>query len=178
MKHFIVYCLIQLLTVVVVGQQYKATDEGSSIKFRIKNFGLETGGSFTGLDGTISFDPNDLTKDSIDLSVDAGTINTDNNMRDNHLKKEDYFDVQNYPRIRFVSTRVTVDNNAHFTVTGKLTIKNTTQEISIPFTATPKNEGYIFTGEFRINRKDFKVGGSSTISNGLTVQFSIFAKKQ
>ena len=170
--------MIQLLAVVAVGQQYKATDEGSSIKFKIRNFGLETGGSFTGLEGTISFDPNDLTKDSFDLSVDAGSINTDNNMRDNHLKKEDYFDVQNYPRIRFVSTSVTVDNNAHFTVTGKLTIKNTTQEITIPFTATPKNESYIFTGEFRINRKDFKVGGSSTISNGLTVQFSVYAKKQ
>jgi polyisoprenoid-binding protein YceI len=178
MKHFIGSCLIQLLAFVAVGQQFKATDEGSSIKFRIKNFGLETGGSFTGLEGTISFDPNDLTKDSLNLSVDAGSINTDNNMRDNHLRKEDYFDVQNYPRIRFVSTRVTVDNNAHFTVSGKLTIKNTTQEITIPFTATPKNEGYIFTGEFRINRKDFKVGGSSTISNSLTVQFSVFAKKQ
>lgn len=170
--------MIQLLAVVAVGQQFKATDEGSSIKFKIKNFGLETGGSFTGLEGTITFDPNDLMKDSIDLSVSAGSVNTDNNMRDNHLRKEDYLDAQNYPRIRFVSDRVTVDNNAHFTVTGKLTIKNTTQEITIPFTATPKNEGYIFTGEFRINRKDFKVGGSSTISNGLTVQFSVFAKKR
>ncbi|MDO6431616.1 YceI family protein [Flavitalea sp. BT771] len=178
MKHFIGFCLIQLLAVVVVGQQYKATDEGSSIKFRIKNFGIETGGSFTGLEGTISFDPKDLTRDSFDLSVDARSVNTDNNMRDNHLRKEDYLDVQNYPRIRFVSTKVTVDNNAHFTVTGKLTIKNTTQEITIPFTATPKNEDYIFAGEFRINRKDFKVGGSSTISNGLTVQFSVLAKKR
>jgi len=178
MKHLIGYCLIQLLAVVAVGQQFKATDEGSSVKFKIKNFGLETGGSFTGLEGTITFDPNDLMKDSIDLSVSAGSVNTDNNMRDNHLRKEDYLDAQNYPRIRFVSDRVTVDNNAHFTVTGKLTIKNTTQEITIPFTATPKNEGYIFTGEFRINRKDFKVGGSSTISNGLTVQFSVFAKKR
>jgi polyisoprenoid-binding protein YceI len=178
MKHLIGYCLIQLLAVVAVGQQFKATDEGSSIKFKIKNFGLETGGWFTGLEGTITFDPNDLMKDSIDLSVNAGSVNTDNNMRDNHLRKEDYLDVQNYPRIRFVSDRVTVDNNAHFTVTGKLTIKNTTREITIPFTATPKNEGYIFTGEFRINRKDFKVGGSSTISNGLTVQFSVFAKKR
>jgi len=178
MKHLIGSCLLQLLAVFVIGQQYKPTEDGSSIKFKIKNFGLETGGSFTGLEGTISFDPNDLSKDSFNLSVDAGSINTDNNMRDNHLKKEDYFDVQNYPRIRFVSTRVTVDNNAHFTVTGMLTIKNTTREITLPFTATPKNEGYIFTGEFRINRKDFKVGGSSTISNALTVQFTVFAKKQ
>ena len=161
-----------------MGQQYKPAEDGSSIKFKIKNFGLETGGSFTGLEGTISFDPNDLSKDNFNLSVDAASINTDNNMRDNHLKKEDYFDVQNYPRIRFVSTRVTVDNNAHFTVTGMLTIKNTTREITLPFTATPKNDDYIFTGEFRINRKDFKVGGSSTISNGLTVQFTVLAKKQ
>jgi polyisoprenoid-binding protein YceI len=156
----------------------KAIDESSSVKFKIRNFGFESEGSFKGLDGRIGFDLADATKDSIDLSVDANTVNTDNNMRDNHLRKEEYFDVQHYPRIRFVSTSVTVDKNAHFTARGQLTIKNTTKEISIPFTATPKAEGYIFTGEFKIDRKDFNVGGSSTISNGLTVYFSVFAKKE
>ncbi|HVU57649.1 MAG TPA: YceI family protein [Puia sp.] len=178
MKYFLGVCLIQLVGIAAFSQQYKATDEGSSIKFRIKNFGIETGGFFTGLDGKISFDPSDVSKDSFDLSVDANTINTDNNMRDNHLRNEDYFDVRKYPRLRFVSTSVTVDRNAHFTVTGKLTIKNTTKEVSIPFTATPKDSGYIFTGEFKLNRKDFQVGGSSTISNNLTVNFSVFARKQ
>ncbi len=178
MKHFLVTLLIHLVAIAAFAQSYKATDEGSTIKFEIKNFGIGTGGSFKGLEGNVSFDPADVSKDTFDLSVDANTIDTDNNMRDNHLKKEDYFDVQNYPRIRFVSTGVTVDKNAHFTVTGKLTIKSTTQEIAIPVTATPKNEGYIFTGEFKINRKDFKVGGSSTISNSLTVKFSILAKKE
>src|SRR5215470_10733455 len=108
MKHFIGVWLIQLIGIAAFPQQYKATDEGSTIKFRIKNFGFETGGSFKGLQGTISFDPGDVKKDSLDLSVDANTIDTDNSMRDNHLRKEDYFDVQNYPRIRFVSTSVTV----------------------------------------------------------------------
>lgn len=178
MKHLIGSLLIQLIVVTSFSQSYKVTDEGSSIKFKIKNFGLETGGSFTGLQGTVSFDVNDLSKDSFNLSIDANSINTDNNMRDNHLRKEDYFDVQNYPRIRFVSTSVTVDKNAHFTVTGQLTIKNTTKEVSIPFSATPKDSGYIFTGEFKLNRKDYKVGGGSTISNALTVQFVVFAKKQ
>ena len=178
MKHLIGVCLIQLIGIAAFSQQYKATDEGSSIKFRIKNFGIETGGSFTGLQGSISFDPGDVKKDSLELSVDANTINTDNNMRDDHLRKEEYFDVQNHPRIRFVSTSITVDRNAHFTATGRLTIKNTTKEISVPFTAVPKNGGYIFTGEFKLNRKDFQVGGSSTISNGLTVYFSVFARNQ
>jgi len=177
MKHLIGVCLIQLIGIAAFSQVYKATDEGSSITFKIKNFGFETGGSFTGLQGTISFDPGDVKKDSISLSVDANTINTDNSMRDGHLRKEDYFDVQNYPRIRFVSTSVTVDRNAHFTAIGQLTIKNTTKDISIPFTATPKDGGYIFTGEFKLNRRDFQVGGSSTISNSLTVYVSVFARK-
>ena len=177
MKHFVGAWLIQLIAIAGFSQQYKATDEGSSITFKIKNFGFETGGSFTGLEGRIGFDPADISKDSFDLSVDAGSINTDNNMRDSHLRKEEYFDVQNYPRLRFVSTGVTVDKNAHFTAAGRLTIKNTTKDISIPFTVVPKNDGYIFTGEFKIDRKDFNVGGSSTISNGLTVYFSVFARK-
>jgi polyisoprenoid-binding protein YceI len=177
MKYFVGICLIQLIGIAAFSQQYKATDDGSSVKFTIKNFGLETGGSFTGLQGTISFDPADLKKDSFNLSVDANSINTDNSMRDGHLRDEDYFDVQHYPRLRFISSGVTVDNNAHFTATGQLTIKNTTKQIAIPFTATLKDGGYLFTGEFKINRRDFQIGGSSTISNNLTVHFSIYARK-
>jgi len=178
MKHLIGVLLIQLIGIAAFSQQYKATDTGSSIKFTIKNFGFETDGSFTGLQGTISFDPADVNKDSFELSIDANTINTDNSMRDSHLRKEDYFDVQKYPRIGFVSSGVTVDRNAHFTAKGQLTIKNTTKEISIPFTATPRDGGYLFTGEFKLNRRDYQVGGSSTISNNLTVSFNVFARKQ
>ncbi|MBN9380442.1 MAG: YceI family protein [Chitinophagaceae bacterium] len=178
MRCFFGFLLIQLLTVTAFAQRYKVTDEGSSIKFRIKNFGIETGGSFTGLEGNISFDPNNILKDSIDLSIDANSINTDNNMRDNHLRKDEYLDVQHYPRIRFVSSSVAVDKNAHFTATGQLTMKGTTKEVSIPFTAVPKDSGYIFTGEFKLNRKDYKVGGSGPISNALTVQFTVFARRQ
>ena len=177
MKHILGFCLLQLVTIFTFAQ-YKVTDDGSAVKFKIKNFGLETGGNFTGLQGAVTFDPADLSKSKLDLSVDANSVNTDNNMRDNHLRKEDYLDVQQYPRIKFVSTGITVDNNAHFTATGQLTIKNTTKEIAIPFTATPKDGGYQFVGEFKLNRKDFKVGGGSTISNGLTVQFNILARKQ
>ena len=177
MKHIAGIILLQLIAVMSFSQ-YKVTDEGSTVKFKIKNFGLETGGSFSGLQGTISFDPNDLKTAKIDLSVDANSVNTDNNMRDNHLREEGYLDVKQYPRIKFVSTGITVDNNAHFTATGQITIKGTTKDISIPFTTVAKDGGYQFVGEFRLNRKDFKVGGGSTISNGLTVQFNLLAGKQ
>jgi len=162
----------------ITTQTYKPTDENSSVKFKIKNFGFSITGSFTGLQGAVEFDPSNLSACSFDVSVDANTINTGIDMRDDHLRGEEYFDVKNYPRIRFVSTRVTPSNKSGtLFVFGKLTIKNTTKDISFPFTATPQNGGYQFNGEFKINRRDFKVGGGGTISDELTVMLNVIVKK-
>jgi polyisoprenoid-binding protein YceI len=64
-----------------------------------------------------------------------------------------------------------------FTAYGKLTIKGKSKDIIIPFTATPGTDGYLFKGSFKINRKDFGVGGTSTISNELEVFLNVVAKK-
>jgi len=174
-------CLLVHLSVTIAFAQpgYRPVDQGSSVKFRIKNFGFNSEGSFTGLQGRIGFDPRDLSKASFDVSVEAASVNSDNNMRDNHLRKEEYFDVQNHPRISFVSTAVKAGDKADgYVMTGHLTIKGTTRDISFPFTVTAQDSGCTFKGEFTINRKDFKVGGSSTLSNSLTVQLSVFGRKE
>jgi polyisoprenoid-binding protein YceI len=158
--------------------QYKPVDKGSSISFKIKNFGFNVEGSFSGLEGIIHFDPASLSSDDFDVTVNAASVNTGSEMRDNHLKEEAYFDVKNHPRIRFVSTKVTESNKKGILfVFGKLTIKNTSKEISFPFTATGKDGGYLFSGQFKINRKDFDIGGSSTISDNLEVILSVEATK-
>jgi polyisoprenoid-binding protein YceI len=170
--------LLIVITGTVAMAQYKVTDNGSSVQFTIKNFGINTGGSFSGLQGTIIFDPNHLSNDSFNVSVDANSINTDNSTRDNHLREDTYFDVKNYPRISFVSTKITPATIAGtLFIFGKLTIKNHTEDISFPFTATQVDNGYLFKGSFDINRKDFGIGGTSTISNSLEVQLSVLAKK-
>jgi polyisoprenoid-binding protein YceI len=162
-----------------VAQEYKPTDAGSTVQFEIKNFGFNTKGSLSGLDGKIVFDPQHAAAASFDVSIDAATINTDNSMRDDHLKKESYFDVEKYPRIRFLSTGVTgPDKNGRFTLSGKLTIKATTKDISFPFLMTPLGDDLIFKGDFSLNRRDFGVGGSSTLSNDLKVSLTVLAKKQ
>jgi polyisoprenoid-binding protein YceI len=98
-------------------------------------------------------------------------------MRDEHLRKEAYFDVEKYPRIRLVSSAIAVvDRNGHYRLTGKLTIKGTTKEISFPFLAASAGEDYIFKGEFSIKRRDFDVGGASTLSNDLTVSLTVLAR--
>lgn len=152
-------------------------DEGSTIGFKIKNFGINSEGSFKGLQGTIVFDPQNSAADSFDVSIDASSVNTDNSMRDEHLRKESYFDVEKYPRIRLVSTAVAaVDRNGHYKLTAKLTIKNTTRELSFRFLATPVGDDYIFKGSFTINRRDFDVGGASTLGNDVTVTLTVLAR--
>ncbi len=171
-----------LLLIAITGSftmaQYKPVDNGSSVQFKIRNFGISTGGSFHGLQGNIRFDPAHPDNANFDVSIDAASVNTDNDMRDNHLREQSYFDVKKYPVIRLVSTKITPSaNGGEFMISGKLTIKDHTKDISFPFTATPSGDGYLFKGTFTINRKDFEVGGTSTISNSLEVALSVLGKK-
>ncbi len=158
--------------------QYKPVDAGSSVQFKIRNLGFNVNGSFSGLEGNIRFNPDSLATSIFDVSIDANSVNTDNNMRDNHLRNDSYFDVKNYPRIHFVSTKIVPANKgATWLISGNLTIKNQTKEISFPFTATSSQTGWLFKGTFKINRRDFGVGGASTISDELEVSLSILSVK-
>jgi len=158
--------------------QYAPVDAGSSVKFRIRNFGFGVTGAFTGLSGKIQFDPAHLGDAVIDVSVDASTVNTDNSMRDEHLRRPDYFDAQKYPRIRLVSATVSQGSKKGvFLFSGKLMLKNHVKDLSFPFTAeTEGGGGYRFKGGFSINRKEFEVGGTSTISDNLDVELDVIAK--
>ena len=176
MKQLVIGFFCLLLTS-VQAQTYKPVDEGSSVKFTIKNFGFNVSGTFHGLNGTIQYDPAKPLNTSFDVTVDANTINTGIDMRDEHLRSDSYFDVKNYPQIHFVSTRVTTSNKAGtFFVFGNLTIKQTTKEISFPFTIKPQVDAYLFSGEFKMNRRDFAIGGSGTISNDLVVKLEVLTK--
>ena len=174
----LILVMILLAAAYVNAQSLKPVDEHSAVKFTIKNFGFNVGGSFKGLNGTVHFDPADLSHASFDVTIDVNSINTGIDMRDDHLRSEDYFDVKNYPHIRFISTRVVNSNKSGtFIVYGNLTIKQTTKEMSIPFTAQPQPDGFLFTGQFKMNRRDFSIGGSGTISNELIVKLEVVTKK-
>jgi polyisoprenoid-binding protein YceI len=163
----------------VFSQTYTPTDEGSKVRFVIKNFGINTGGTFDGLSGSITFDPASLASASFNVSVDSKTVDTDMEARDNHLRKEEYFDVEKYPKLSFRSTKVTTTNKeGYLFMFGVITIKNVSKEISFPFKQTSKEGGILFEGEFKLNRRDFGVGGKSfSMSDDLTVELSVFAKK-
>ena len=171
-----------LLTALLINNgfaQYKPVDNKSSIQFKIKTFGIKVTGIFTRLDGNILFDPGKLNDSKFDVTIDAHTVNTDNSLRDSHLKEDAFFDVKNYPQLHFVSTRIAPSTKKGvLLVYGKLSIKNQTKEISFPFTAEASEDSYLLKGTFTINRKDFGVGETNIISNEVEVSLNVFATKE
>ncbi len=154
-------------------------DEGSKVHFVIKNFGFKTGGDFSGLKGTIKFDSKNPAASSFDVTVNSSTIDTDNDSRDGHLRKEEYLDVKKYPTIHMASTKIqgTV-KPGRYQFNGNLTIKGTTKPISFQFVVEEKEGGWMFTSDdIKLNRRDYGVGGSSvSMADELKVSLSVLAR--
>lgn len=177
-KLILAIACIFYINILYAQQMLVPVDEGSKVHFVIKNFGIRTGGDFSGLKGSIRFNLVDISVWSFDVTVDAATVDTDNNSRDGHLRKPEYFDAEKFPVIRMVSTRVQPTANAGtYLFTGTLSIKGITKSVQFPFRVNKWGDGYLFTGEFGINRRDFGVGGSSvSLSDNLKISLSILAK--
>ena len=174
----IIFLLLIITATDACMAQYKPVEQGSTMKFTIKNLGIEVNGAFSGFEGTINFDPQNPATSNFDVTINASTVNTDNSLRDDHLKGSSYFDVKNYPNIRLASSKITATNKpGMYLVTGQLTIKGKSKSISFPFAAAPSADGYTFKGSFKMNRKDFNVGGTSIISDELSVFLNVVTKK-
>ncbi len=171
--------MLLLLMAAVQGlfAQYTIVPAKSAISFSIKNFGIAVGGTLTGPEGNINFDASHPEQAMFIVTIKAASINTGNDLRDEHLKKETYFDTGHYPLISFISTRVVKDTKGALTVYGTLTIKNHSKEAAILFTVTANGDGYLFEGQFTVNRKDFDIGGASIIADTASISLSVHASK-
>lgn len=157
-----IFCLIALFIGLTAFIDLKPVDTEKSVTFSINNFGLATRGEFKGLKGTIKWVPENPATSSFNVTIDANSINTDNEMRDSHLRDQEYFDVGKYPNISFTSSGIT-GSNGQYSAVGNLTIKNKTKNITIPFTVEQTSNGYQFNSSFSINRRDYGVGGGSMV---------------
>ena len=177
MKTWIIV-LFTFLSQQISAQTYQPVENGSTIKFVIDNLGFGVDGTFTGLSGTILFNSNNLTASSFAVSINSATVNTGNNTRDKHLRGEEYFNVTKYATIKIISTKIAKSTTpGYFVFFGKLTIKDKTMDISFPFKVNSDQNGDRFVGEFKIKRRDFGVGGRSTVSNELLVKLNVLTKK-
>jgi polyisoprenoid-binding protein YceI len=134
-----------------------------SITFEIKNAGIIVEGKFGGLKANIDFDAKNVESAKIYATVESTTIDTDLDMRDNHLRKSDYFDVQNFPIIAMESLSFKKTSDSTLISSFILKIKGIEKKIEIPVLSHEKDKSIVLKAIFRVNRRDFKVGGKSLI---------------
>ena len=161
MKRFFLF--IALLTITSAFAQVKQTVTKSAVTYEIKNMGINTHGTFSGLTADIKFDTQNLATSSIEANIETASLNSDNEMRDKHLKSEDYFDIAKYPKISMKSVSFKHKSGGNYTGVFNVTIKDKTKTVEVPFTYTESGSTAAFKGNFTINRQDFGVGGNSMV---------------
>ena len=159
LKKIIAFTFIGILSSNFSFAQQAIDPAQSTVGFTISNLGIDVKGSLRGMNGTIQFDPVDLPNSTFEINIPVKTIRTGNRMRDDHLKNEDFFEVDRYPAIEFKSDKVVVVKEG-FELWGRLTIRNVTQVVSIPFTYS---EGQ-FKGGFTIDRTSYGLGGNGFLN--------------
>lgn len=163
MKHILFQLFLATFFIQIATAQSDQKVTSSAVTFKIKNMGVAAEGKFVGLKATINFNKNQLDKSSIEASIDTKTLDSDNSLRDNHIKKEEFFDVEKYPEITMKSVSFNQQKGDNYTGMFDLTIKNKTKRIKIPFTYTENGSNASFKGNFTITRSDFNLGGKSMV---------------
>ena len=106
-------------------------DEGhSSVVFRVKHFYAPFWGRFDKVSGSVQWDAAKPEAAAVELSIDAGSVNTNDAKRDDHLRGPDFFDVKQFPKASFKSTKVVPDGESKMKVDGDLTLHGVTKPIS------------------------------------------------
>ena len=144
----------------------KVTFELSHMKFN------SVEGTFNGMTGVVSFDPQDIEDATMSVCINASSVNTRNSKRDEHLRKEDFFNTEKYPEICFQSSRFETTESGYI-VYGDLKMLDISKELMIPF----KFENNIFQGSFIIQRLDYGLGeDTGTFMVGNDVEMSIICE--
>jgi polyisoprenoid-binding protein YceI len=147
-------------------------------------------GSFNEFEGTAVVDGTDLSRSSATLTIRTASIDTRNAQRDAHLRSNDFLAMEEFPHITFVATRVDPTGPTSLDLTGDLTIKGVTNEVTIPFSfegAATDPFGNLragFEGSVTINRKDYGITwnaaletGGVLVSDKIVLEFEVSAIK-
>lgn len=158
------FAAIAMLAATSVNAQSKWNVDAShsNVKFSVSHLVVsEVEGSFRKFDGTIDAPTDDFNNASINFTVDVASINTDNEKRDEHLKSDDFFNAEKYPKMVFKSTSFKKGKGNNYTLEGNLTIRDVTKKVkfNVTYGGTVKdpwgNTKAGFKTTATISRKEF-----------------------
>ena len=152
---------------------YKIDAAHSEINFKVKHLMItNVTGTFKQFSATMESSAADFSDAQITFEADVNSISTNNDQRDGHLKSDDFFNAESYPKLTFVSKKLEKKSDSDYTLTGNLTIRNITKEVSlqVSFGGTmtdpwgQQKAGFEINGS--INRKDFDLKWTATTEAG------------
>jgi polyisoprenoid-binding protein YceI len=124
--------------------------------------GTQAGKPFTGHFGSfiaqVDFDPDNPKSSHIEVTIDMSSAKTGDRQRDTALPNKDWFETANYPQATFTSSSISRISETHFVARGKLAIKNTIQDVTLPFILASDRDGKRAKGELVLDRTKFNVG--------------------
>ena len=146
----------------------------SAAQFAVRHLAISTvRGAFTKVSGTVQMDDKDISKSSVEVTIDAASVDTRVADRDKDLRSDHFFDTAKYPTLTFKSTKVEQVAPGMLKVTGDLTIHGTTKQVVLDVegpTAPVKdpwgNQRAAASASTKINRQDFGVKWNATMDNG------------
>ena len=152
---------------------WKIDNAHSLVEFSVRHMMISTvRGRFERFSGTVEFNENDPAASSVDVQIEAASINTNEPQRDNHLRSADFFEAETYPHLTFKSTRVEKVDENNGRIYGELTIRNVTRPVVLeteyngqaksPWGSTSAG----FTANTKINRKDWNLVWNQALETG------------
>ena len=145
----------------------------SHVQFAVRHLVVSTvKGRFGDVSGTIVLDEQRLAGSSVDVEIDAATIDTREGQRDAHLRSADFLDVEHFPTITFHSTGVEPGRGGALRIAGDLTIRGVTRRVELEAEQTGRGTGLSgaevigFEATTKINRKDFGLTWNAALETG------------
>lgn len=173
MKKLLFALVLVLSAGVVRAQNWTADAVHSNVVFAVDHMVVsEVQGSFKLFDGKMSFTKPDMSDAHIDFNIDVNSINTDNSMRDGHLKSDDFFNAEKFPKITFKSKSMTKVNDNTYKLMGTLTIRDISKDITIDLKYGGEVKNMMgktvrgFKGDFSIDRFEYNLKWSKLTEMG------------
>ena len=146
----------------MAAQEWPIDFAHSSVQFTVRHMIVsKVRGRFKRWEASLKLDEADLSKSSVAVSIDAASIDTNDDKRDGHLRSADFLDVETYPKITFKSAKITTKGEAELAVAGDLTIRGITKPVTLVVERLGRakdpwgNEKLLFNGKIAIPREEY-----------------------
>ena len=174
----------------LAAETYSFDKAHTTVGFQVRHIVTNVGGKFNDFTGTIQVDRAKPESSSVEFTIQAASINTNEPKRDEHLRSADFFDVATHPTVTFKSTSIKANGKDSWLVTGDLTMRGVTKQVTLPVTFLGEgkdpwgNKKMGFETAITVNRKDYGINWNKALDQGgvlvadeVKVQVSVEANK-